>query len=157
MSAGVWSAHQQGWLQAMGYWVLDHGSALEMPEPVAAAPVAVPAPPPRATPTTVPPAPEFAPESVGRTREVKPAVGVPPAALAEPASTRPPAGTRRVSALRLPDRLQIALLRASGCDPSLPETQALMESWPVAQMRRDPAAKRALWPQLRALRKARRS
>jgi DNA polymerase III psi subunit len=28
-----------------------------------------------------------------------------------------------------------------------------MESWPLEQLRRDPAAKRALWPQLRALRK----
>jgi hypothetical protein len=60
----------------------------------------------------------------------------------------------RRPAARLPDRLQIALLRASGCNPNLPETQALMDSWPLAELRGNPPAKRALWPQLRALRRA---
>ncbi len=53
----------------------------------------------------------------------------------------------------MPDRLQIALLRASGCNPGDPQTQALMASWPLAELRGNPAAKRALWPQLRALRR----
>ncbi len=71
-----------------------------------------------------------------------------------PAAERPlPSGTAREPVVRLPDRLQIALLRASGCNPNDPATQALMDSWPLDQLRRDPAAKRALWPQLRALRK----
>ena len=60
---------------------------------------------------------------------------------------------RSAPVVRLPDRLQIALLRASGCNPNDPATQALMDSWPLDQLRQDPAAKRALWPQLRALRK----
>ena len=55
----------------------------------------------------------------------------------------------------MPDRLMLALLRASRLDPNDPATQALMASWPLAQLRADPAAKRALWPQLRALRKQR--
>jgi len=59
--------------------------------------------------------------------------------------------------VRLPDRLQIALLRASGCNPNDPETQALMASWNLDELRRSAAAKRALWPQLRALRKRSRS
>lgn len=87
-----------------------------------------------------------------------------PASRAEPGSTRatPPSvvetatpprpGTRR-PAVRLPDRLQIALLRASGCNPNDPDTQALMASWNLDQLRGNAAAKRALWPQLRALRK----
>ena len=35
------------------------------------------------------------------------------------------------------------------------ETQALIEAWPIAELRADPQAKRALWPQLRALRRPR--
>lgn len=49
----------------------------------------------------------------------------------------------------------LALLRASGQNPSDPATQALMASWPLDALRADPAAKRALWPQLRALRRQR--
>lgn len=60
---------------------------------------------------------------------------------------------RRAGGLRLPDRLQIALLRASGLNPNEPQTRALMDSWPLAELRANPAAKRALWPQLRALRR----
>ncbi|EKT4072879.1 hypothetical protein QEG16_004076 [Stenotrophomonas maltophilia] len=71
-----------------------------------------------------------------------------------PAAARPlPGVNARQPVVRLPDRLQIALLRASGCNPNDPATQALMDSWPLDQLRQDPAAKRALWPQLRALRK----
>ncbi|KLD78729.1 hypothetical protein Y886_08800 [Xanthomonas hyacinthi DSM 19077] len=55
--------------------------------------------------------------------------------------------------MRLPDRLQIALLRACACNPNDPATQALMATWPLAELRGNAAAKRALWPQLRALRK----
>ena len=63
-----------------------------------------------------------------------------------------PGGGRR-AAVRMPDRLQIALLRASGCNPAEPDTQALMASWNLDELRSSAAAKRALWPQLRALRK----
>ncbi|MBJ7516859.1 MAG: hypothetical protein JHC82_11795, partial [Stenotrophomonas sp.] len=58
-----------------------------------------------------------------------------------------------LQAARQPHRLQIALLRASGCNPNDPQTQALMDSWPLDTLRADPAAKRALWPTLRALRR----
>jgi len=44
-------------------------------------------------------------------------------------------------------------LRASGCNPAEPDTQALMASWNLDELRSSAAAKRALWPQLRALRK----
>src|SRR5690606_5838574 len=69
------------------------------------------------------------------------------------ASAAPVSGSTRRPSVRLPDRLQIALLRASGCNPSDPATKALMESWPLDALRGNPAAKRALWPQLRALRR----
>ncbi len=51
------------------------------------------------------------------------------------------------------DPLLHALLRAAGRDPGAVDAQQLMRSWPAtARLRRDPAAKRALWPSLRALR-----
>ncbi|MBN5031445.1 hypothetical protein JY419_18590 [Stenotrophomonas maltophilia] len=153
----LWSPAQQAWLQAMGYTVYHDGqlaaeldAALQLsvaeaeasvaaPEAVRAAvpsreqhagpaPAARPAPPRRETPVS-------APDTV-------------------PAAERPmPSGNARQPVVRLPDRLQIALLRASGCNPNDPATQRLMDSWPLDQLRHDPAAKRALWPQLRALRK----
>ena len=55
--------------------------------------------------------------------------------------------------MRLPDRLQLAMLRASGLDPADPAAQELMEQWPVERLRGDGAAKRAFWPRLRALRR----
>ena len=70
-----------------------------------------------------------------------------------PAATPARAGGGRRAAVRMPDRLQIALLRASGCNPAEPDTQALMASWNLDDLRSSAAAKRALWPQLRALRK----
>lgn len=137
----LWSPAQQSWLQAMGYTVFVDGSvepeALVVPEiELRAAPVAEPpadAPPParRNAPRTVE---EHAPAS---------------ASAAAPAR----AGGGRRAAVRMPDRLQIALLRASGCNPAEPDTQALMASWNLDELRSNAAAKRALWPQLRALRK----
>ncbi|MEE7547555.1 alanine acetyltransferase, partial [Xanthomonas sp. Kuri4-1] len=59
----------------------------------------------------------------------------------------------RRSRVGLPDRLQMALLRACGRNPADPQTQQLMATWPLAELRGNPAAKRALWPQLRALRR----
>ena len=53
----------------------------------------------------------------------------------------------------LPDRLGLALLRASGLDPADPDTQARVAQWPLEALRGDGRAKRAFWPQLRALRK----
>ena len=144
--ASPWSEQQMSWLRAMGYTVYVDAQAAEAAavplvpaEPVAAAPSEAPAPrrieapamPPRRAPV---PAPE-------------------PGVAAAPASAR--AAGRRAS-VRLPDRLQIALLRASGLNPSDPQTQSVMEGWRLDELRGNPAAKRALWPQLRALRRAHR-
>jgi len=157
----LWSPAQQAWLQAMGYTVfhdgqlaaeLDAALQLSVAEAEAAvAPVRSEAPrqPQRQAdaPTERAPAPYERPAPPVRTTPVA-------APDTAPAASRPlPSGNARQPSVRLPDRLQIALLRASGCNPNDPATQALMDSWPLEQLRRDPKAKRALWPQLRALRK----
>lgn len=147
----LWSAEQHGWLQAMGYTLYvpggaDAGAAApeREPEPIAAVPVPRPA--------------GAAPAAAAERRSEPPPVATPPRS-APPATPRDPppreaaAAPVRRPGLRLPDRLQIALLRASGCNPSDPATQTLMATWPLAELRGNPAAKRALWPQLRALRK----
>lgn len=152
----LWSPAQQAWLQAMGYTVFHDGqlaaeldAALQLSVAEAEAAAA--------------PARSEAPRQPQRQAERAPAHQrpAPPARTAPgaapdtaPAASRPsPSGNARQPSVRLPDRLQIALLRASGCNPNDPATQALMDSWPLEQLRRDPKAKRALWPQLRALRK----
>lgn len=158
----LWSPAQQAWLQAMGYTVyhdgqlaaeLDAALQLSVAEAdAAAAPSAQPlragSPPMREHPAETAPAHH-------QERPVPPRRETPVAAPdTAPAPARPlPGGNARQPVVRLPDRLQIALLRASGCNPNDPATQALMDSWPLDHLRQDPAAKRALWPQLRALRK----
>lgn len=158
----LWSPAQQAWLQAMGYTVyhdgqlaaeLDAALQLSVAEADAAAAPAVeqvraPIAPAREPPVEAKPGSRQ--ERPAPTRRETP-VTAPDTA---PATARPlPGGNARQPVVRLPDRLQIALLRASGCNPNDPATQALMDSWPLDQLRQDPAAKRALWPQLRALRK----
>lgn len=55
------------------------------------------------------------------------------------------------------DPLLRALLRAAGRSPEAPDAASLCRGWmPLANLR-TPAAKRALWPQLRALRSRARS
>ncbi|HEL3825195.1 TPA: hypothetical protein UM684_003467 [Stenotrophomonas maltophilia] len=158
----LWSPAQQAWLQAMGYTVyhdgqlaaeLDAALQLSVAEADAAAAPAV-----EQVRAPIAPAREPPVEAKPGSRQERP---VPPrretpvsAPDTAPAAARPlPGGNARQPVVRLPDRLQIALLRASGCNPNDPATQALMDSWPLDQLRQDPAAKRALWPQLRALRK----
>lgn len=52
------------------------------------------------------------------------------------------------------DPLAHAILRAAGCTPASDGAAALLRSLPpLAELRADPAAKRALWPTLRALRR----
>lgn len=141
----LWSPAQQSWLQAMGYTVFVDGQIDEVaPAPITLSVATHAAPAERAV---APPAPS-------------PAADIP--AHAAPAGSgsagETPAATRERSpgrrpAVRMPDRLQIALLRASGCNPAEPETQALMAGWNLDDLRGNAAAKRALWPQLRALRK----
>jgi len=158
----LWSPAQQAWLQAMGYTVYHDGqlaaemdAALQLSVAEAAASAPVPVELTRTAPPSMQHAPsqrDAAPEP--RPERAPPRTAVPVAAPdTVPAAARPlPTGNARQPLVRLPDRLQIALLRASGCNPNDPATQALMDSWPLEQVRRDPAAKRALWPQLRALR-----
>jgi hypothetical protein len=51
------------------------------------------------------------------------------------------------------DALLHALLRAAGRTVEDDDAHALVRAWqPASGLRGDPAAKRALWPQLRALR-----
>lgn len=159
----LWSPAQQAWLQAMGYTVYHDGqlaaeldAALQLS--VAEAEAAAPPPTEPARASAAASTGERRAEAVqspGLQRPAPPRRETPVTAPdTAPASARPlPVGNARQPVVRLPDRLQIALLRASGCNPNDPSTQALMDSWPLDQLRRDPAAKRALWPQLRALRK----
>ncbi|MEK0267008.1 hypothetical protein QT383_13345 [Stenotrophomonas rhizophila] len=148
----LWSPAQQSWLQAMGYTVFVDGSvepeAAAVPDlQLSAAPLAESAAPVRQSR----PAPAMdAPAPVRRNAPRTVEEGAPAPA---PAATPARAGGGRRAAVRMPDRLQIALLRASGCNPAEPDTQALMASWNLDELRSSAAAKRALWPQLRALRK----
>lgn len=142
----IWSDLQVSYLQALGHTVyLDRDAADALPSPVdvhARAPVAAPVRVERAVAS----APGNAP--VARRSAPDVAADAPRAS-----STAPAAAPQRRSRVGMPDRLQMALLRASGCNPGDPATQALMASWPLAELRGNPAAKRALWPQLRALRR----
>ena len=149
----VWTAEQQAWLQAMGYTVYLEGSALDAPPAVATPAFDAPAqavertPPPQAAVMNTPVAAAPPRETAAKAPE---APSTAPAPVSAVGAT---GGARRSGGLRMPDRLQIALLRASGCNPNDPQTRVLMDSWPLAELRANPAAKRALWPQLRALRR----
>ena len=50
------------------------------------------------------------------------------------------------------DALLHALLRAAGRTAAADDAATLCRTWPIARLRGDGAAKRALWPQVRALR-----
>lgn len=145
--ASPWSAEQQGWLAALGYtvWLTGEAAAAE-PEPVEVA------------------APAEAPAAVSEPAAVAPAMHAPrreaaapraPVFEQAPASERPRApAVRPRPASRLPDRLHFALIRASGCNPSAEGAAEIFAQWPASsELRGNPAAKRALWPRLRALRR----
>ncbi|XHH29120.1 alanine acetyltransferase [Xanthomonas euroxanthea] len=144
-SEPMWSDLQVSYLQALGHTVYldrDTVDAAAVPEEtIERAPAAAP---PRVERTPPTPAPAVAPA-------VRRSAPVAPAHAPDAVTAAPP----RRSRVGMPDRLQMALLRASGCNPGDPNTQALMASWPLAELRGNPAAKRALWPQLRALRRRR--
>ncbi|RZA31222.1 MAG: alanine acetyltransferase [Lysobacteraceae bacterium] len=137
----LWSAQQHEWLAALGHTVYVPGSA----EPA----MAVGGGPAAATGEPVPAA----------VREQAPVRSTPrrPPADAEPIAAAPRAGaTPHRSASRLPDKLHFALVRASGCDPQDPDAAAIIARWPASsELRGRPDAKRALWPQLRAMRRPR--
>jgi FPC/CPF motif-containing protein YcgG len=59
------------------------------------------------------------------------------------------------SAAVVDDPLIAALLRAAGRSRDAQDAAQLVRGWPTPQaLRRDPRAKRALWPALRALRRS---
>ncbi len=136
----LWSAEQQGWLRALGHavylpadWPTEAGAAVAVEAPVARA---------SAVADPVPAAPAH------RAR--------PPAreAIDTAAPVRQAPATLRSGAAKLPDRLHFALIRASGCNPNAPGAAELFAQWPsAAELRGNPAAKRALWPALRRLRR----
>ncbi len=137
--ASPWSAQQHEWLSALGHTVYLPGH----PELDAG------------VPATVETHVRKDAEAVEKAPPARrPPVAARPAAR-EPATPAPAAHVPPTArATRLPDRLHIALIRASGCNPNAAESAAIFAGWPAtAELRNNPAAKRALWPQLRALRK----
>lgn len=134
----AWSAQQHAWLSAMGYTLYVPG-ALPLPDD---APVAEPRAPEIAPRAAVAEAPRTAaPRALDS--------DAPPARVpARPAASRPR------PASRLPDRLHFALIRASGCNPNADGAAEIIAQWPASsELRGNAAAKRALWPALRALRR----
>ncbi|HVK51637.1 MAG TPA: alanine acetyltransferase [Pseudoxanthomonas sp.] len=135
-----WSAEQQEWLAALGYTVYASGSlpATAEQEPASAL---VQAPDSSITASAAPaPRPRAAPHMDD---------DAPPAMPAARPAARP-----RAAGARLPDRLHFALIRASGCNPNAEGAAEIFAQWPASsELRGNPAAKRALWPRLRALRR----
>jgi len=147
-----WSAEQQGWLAALGYTVWATGAPIPAEaEPVeASVPATVPAPATRAFPS-----PDAASDREPRRAPVAPRVApVLDPSPAAPERPRAPSPRSR-PASRLPDRLHFALIRASGCNPNAEGAAEIFAQWPASsELRGNAAAKRALWPRLRALRRS---
>ena len=130
----LWSSQQHEWLTALGHTLYVQGVAEAPVVPV------VESAAPRRQPVSTSASPSAAPAR----RAPRPEPGV--ARVAEPAPRR--------AASRLPDKLHFALIRASGCNPNAEDAAAIFAQWPAShELRGNPAAKRALWPQLRALRR----
>lgn len=131
-----WSPQQQQWLSALGYTLYVSADAV----PATTGIEAEQTPPPVAVERPAAPVRRQAPAME---------TSSPPS----PAVTRAPTPRMR-PASRLPDRLHFALIRASGCNPNAEGAAELFAQWPSsAELRGNPAAKRALWPTLRALRR----
>ncbi|WP_246193210.1 alanine acetyltransferase [Pseudoxanthomonas yeongjuensis] len=138
----LWSSQQHEWLAALGHTLYVQGTA-EAPVARALEPVAASREPAsRELASQEPASPAQAPArhaSKPESAEIR-------VRVAEPAPHR--------AASRLPDKLHFALIRASGCNPNAEDAAAIMAQWPPSHaLRGNPAAKRALWPQLRALRR----
>jgi hypothetical protein len=128
----LWSSQQHEWLTALGHTLYVQGAAQA---PAAIAVSREPAKPQRESLQAAVPARRPEPET----------------ALSERVAAAP-----RRTASRLPDKLHFALIRASGCNPNAEDAAAIIARWPPSsELRGNPAAKRALWPQLRALRRQR--
>ncbi|MET0807153.1 MAG: alanine acetyltransferase [Pseudoxanthomonas sp.] len=132
----LWSSQQHEWLTALGHTVYVPGSAEAPAVAARPAPVEATRPPPRTQAAPPPTAPrKLAPQ-------------------AEASAPAPATPAPRRAASPLADKLHFALIRASGCDPNTPEAAAAIAQWPASsELRGNPVAKRALWPQLRALRR----
>lgn len=140
-----WSPRQRYWLQALGHAVPRlAGADEELPANVEEA--AAPAPAPVQSRPAAAMDRDIAPAAP---RRHVPSAPAPVDAAAAPAARH--GGMRRPEGL--PDRLQLAVLRASGLPPADPRVQALLEQWPPNRLRGDAAAKRALWRLLRVLRR----
>lgn len=143
----LWSSQQHEWLKALGHTLYVPGWA-EAPVAAAALPAVGNRPlDKRATDRPV----------VAKTSIPVPAAPLQTRRQPEPEviSTRVAEAPRRAES-RLPDRLHFALIRASGCNPNAEESASIIAQWPPSsELRSNPAAKRALWPQLRKLRKPR--
>jgi len=127
----LWSSQQHEWLAALGHTLYVQGAA-ETPVPAAVKPVR--------------PQHEPVQAAVPARRRSEPEKAPPVRAATAP----------RRAASRVPDKLHFALIRASGCNPNAEDAAAIIASWPPSsELRGNPAAKRALWPQLRALRRQR--
>lgn len=129
-----WSPQQQQWLAALGYTLYvsadASSAAVDIEVEQAAAPLMV--------------------ERPAASRRPAPTMEMPSLPAAAPRAPTP----RMRPASRLPDRLHFALIRASGCNPNAEGAAELFAQWPSsAELRGNPAAKRALWPTLRALRR----
>ena len=127
----LWSSQQHQWLTALGHTLYVQGGA-ELPVAAAVA--------------TEPAKPQREPVQPAAPVRRRPEPEIPPPALVAAAPRRAPS--------RLPDKLHFALIRASGCNPNAEDAAAIIARWPPSsELRGNPAAKRALWPQLRALRR----
>lgn len=121
---GLWSAEQREWLEAMGYAVLTTRTADPAVEPATSVAASVPA--------------------AGGVRSPAPARSAPRSAA--PAVER--AAPRSAPATDTP--LLRAVRRAAGLRPD--ETHPTLAELDLSTLRGNAAAKRALWPRLRALR-----
>lgn len=146
-----WSGLQREALEAMGFAVLLPRHA------AAAADAATPALPASAVERAGFEATRSDPAGPQRARP-EPAASHRPVARGDDATAASAAPSRPASAsptLPVQDRLARALLRAAGRAVDAADADALLAQWPQTdRLRRDPAAKRALWPRLRALRRA---
>jgi len=133
-ASSLWSVQQHAWLRALGHTVWLYGSAL-----------------------TALPLPKTSSAQSSPTTDVQHAAALLNPDQPAPVSTRaePVEDSAQTPAALPPilDPLVLALLRASGFHPNHPHIHHLIASWPLQELRTSPAAKRALWPQLRALRR----
>ncbi|MFT4257022.1 MAG: alanine acetyltransferase [Pseudoxanthomonas sp.] len=137
----LWTVEQHRWLATLGHTVWMQGA---LPEVVTAEPAA------QVRPAAPPPVVASAQRQFGAPARKS----APPPMPSTERDHAPVAAASRRPATGVPDRLHMALIRASGINPNAPGMAEVIAQWPSpAELRGNPAAKRALWPRLRALRK----